>query len=79
MCQVALAEKPLEVAVGGGTNVLAAQRGLFVAIAPGIRAVALGAVFPVEECAAGYGFRMGRKRVDAGVILFRYAIPMRVR
>ena len=61
MGQVALAEEPLEVAVGGGADVFGAERGALVAVAAGVCLVALGAVVGVDERAGGDGFLVGRR------------------
>jgi hypothetical protein len=46
--QIALAQKPLEVAVGCGANSLAAERWALAAIAHGVRLVALLAVIAIN-------------------------------
>ena len=56
MGQIALAEEPLEVAVGGGAEMVGAERGALVAVAPGVWLVALGAVVGVNLSAGGDGF-----------------------
>ena len=48
MGEVALTEEPLEVAVGGGADLVGAQRGALVAVAAGVGFMALGAVVGVE-------------------------------
>ena len=60
MAQVALAQKPLEVAVAGRADLLAAQRGALVAVALRVGLVALLAVVAIDQRAGGDGLRLGR-------------------
>lgn len=76
MGEIALAEEPFEIAVGGGANVLAAQGRLLVAVAHGIVTVALSAVVAVDESAGGDGFGVGSQGIEPSVIAGGYAIPV---
>jgi len=67
MAKVPLAKEPLQVAVGCGTHLRGAERGVF-AIASGVGPVALGAVVAIEEGACGRSAGLPVKRVLAKVV-----------
>lgn len=75
--QVALAEEPLEVAVGRRFDVVAAQGRPFAAVAHGIGAVALLAVLSIDEGAGSGALRAVGEGVDADVLFGRNALPTR--
>jgi hypothetical protein len=67
VAEIALAQKPLEVAIRGGTNVVAFKGRLFAAVAHRVGLVALLTVFAVNEGACRNRFGAAGKRVYAGV------------
>ena len=75
MAQVTLAQKPLEVAVTGGANFCAAQRGALAAVALRVGLVALLAVFAIHQPAGRNRLRIAGKRIGARVILRRDLLP----
>lgn len=76
MGQVALAEKPLEIAVGGGADVVGFEGGFFLPVAGAVGLVALLAVVAIEEGPGLNRLRTAGERVGAGVVLRGDAIPM---
>ena len=79
MVEVALAEEPLEVAVGGVADVFGEKRGLFVAVAAGVGFVALDAVVEVELPAGGDGVGISGERIHAGMVPGRDVVEVRMR
>src|ERR1035438_1185780 len=77
VAQVALAEEPLEFAVGGGTDTLSAQGGLFAAVSEGVGFVALRAVLVVNPCSGGNGRGLVGEGVGTVTILGRDVLPVR--
>lgn len=68
MAEIALAQEPLEVAVGGRTDALTPERRLLAAIAHRVRLVALPAMVAVEQSAGRNGFGPAGERIGARVI-----------
>lgn len=68
MAQVALAEEPFQVSIGGGVDLHGAERGSFVAVAEGIGPMTLGAVIPIEDGTCGCGIWLAGKRVLADMV-----------
>src|SRR5271165_2550635 len=67
VADVPLAKKPLNVAVGCGTNPLTAEGWPLVAVAHGIGFMALQAVVAIDKPPSSLGFRIGRERIGAGM------------
>ena len=69
MAEIALAEEPFEVAIGGGLDVVRAEGRLFVAITHAVGFMTLLAVLAVEDRAGGYRIGTRNERIDSRVIL----------
>jgi len=67
--QIALTEKPLQVAVAGRRQSLCAQRGVAI-VSSGVRLVALLTVIAKEFATGGDRLRIAAKRIGA-VVVFR--------
>jgi len=78
MAQVALAQKPLEVAVADIANSLAVKRGPFVAVALRVGLVALLAVFTKYKRAGGNCFGLASQGIGPNMIFCGNALPVRV-
>lgn len=76
MSQIALSQEPLDVAVGCGAKMLAAQGRTLVAVAACVGFVALGAVFAVDPRACRDCFRLAGEWTNAGVVFSRNVIPV---
>ncbi len=77
MAQVALTQKPFEVAVAKIADSFTAQRGALVAVAPRVGLMALLAVVAIDERAGGGCIRLAAKRIGAGMIPGRNVLPVR--
>lgn len=77
MTQVALAEKPFEVAVAEVANSFAAQRGSLSTVALRVGLMALLTVVAIDERAGGGCFGLAAEGVDADVIPGRNVLPVR--
>lgn len=75
VAEIALAEKPLEVAVTGRLDPLAAKRGPFFSVTPSVCLVALQAVVAVKKCACRNRIWLCREGVGASVIPGRDMVP----
>ena len=78
MGEVALTEEPLEVAVGCGADVVAAEGWTLVAVAARVGFVALGAVVRVDEGAGGDSLRLASEGIGASAIFGWDVIPVGV-
>ena len=77
MGEVALAEEPLDIAVGGGADVVGAEGGSLVAVTAGVGFVALGAVVGCRRARRlRSACRLAGEGIGAGVIFGRDVVPV---
>ena len=68
MGKIALAQKPLEIAIGGGADAIGAEGWFLVSVTHGIGLVTVLAVLPVEDRAGGGRLGLVCERVRPAVI-----------
>ena len=68
MGKIALAQKPLEIAIGGGADAVGAEGWFLVSVARGIGLVTVLAVLSVEDRAGGRRLGLACERVGPDVI-----------
>lgn len=76
MAQIALAQKPLQVAVACIADILAVQRGMLVSVALGVRLVALLAMVAIDKRPGRYRIRLPGQRIGQSMVSRRHSHPM---
>jgi hypothetical protein len=70
-----LAQKPLDVAVAGRPNALAAQRWTLASVARAIGLVALQAMLAIDPRSGRHRLRAARQRIHPRMIARRHLLP----
>lgn len=77
MAEIALAQEPLEVAIGGRLHAGAAQGRFLAAVTHGVGFVAVLAMLAVDQSTRRNRIGMGGERIDTIVVLCGHVFPMR--
>lgn len=78
MAQVAFAQEPFQVAVGGVADGFRVEGGFFAGVAAGVGFVALGAVVEIELAAGFDVLGVGGQGIGAGVVAGGDVVEVRV-